>query len=84
MNLEASGFDAREVEQVFDEVRQVVGRLADQRDLPFLLVGERTVDAFEQQSGQRGVRNSWLMFDRKRDFISSARRWWSARSSSSA
>ena len=31
-----------------------------------------------------GVRNSWLMFDRKRDFISSARRRWSARSSSSA
>ena len=31
-----------------------------------------------------GVRNSWLMFERKRDFISSARRRWSARSSSSA
>ena len=32
----------------------------------------------------RGVRNSWLMLERKRDFISSARRRWSARSSSSA
>ena len=31
-----------------------------------------------------GVRNSWLMFERKRDFISSARRRWSAFSSSSA
>ena len=31
-----------------------------------------------------GVRNSWLMFERKRDLSSSARRRWSAFSSSSA
>ena len=82
--------DLGQVEQVVDQLGQVLGGLADEADLLLLLRRERRRRC--GRAGARdsarielsGVRNSWLMFERKRDFISSARRRWSAFSSSSA
>jgi hypothetical protein len=80
--------DLGQVQEVVHELRQVLGRLAHEPDLLLLLGREVAVRAvlrsFEIARIEfRGVRNSWLMLERKRDFISSARRRCSAFSSSS-
>ena len=82
--------DLGEVEQVVHQLGQVLGRLADEADLRLLLGGQVAVACGRAGGAESariefsGVRNSWLMFERKRDFSSSARRRWSAFSSSSA
>ena len=85
-----AGLDLGEVEQVVDQLGQVLRRLADELDLLLLLgaSARRRCRVSSSRDSARiefsGVRNSWLMLDRKRVFSSSARRRWSARSSSSA
>ena len=78
-----------QIEQIVDQLGEILRRFADEPDLLALLVAELAVGAVQQQRDSArielsGVRNSWLMLERKRVFISSARRRCSARSSSSA
>jgi hypothetical protein len=68
-----------EIEEVIDELGEGMGSLPDERHLLGLLRGEgpsirssRRWDSAVMELS--GVRNSWLMFDRKRDLSSSARR----------
>ena len=89
-DLDLAGLDLGEVEQVVDELGQ--------RRRPRLrmnatwrscsAVSSPSVRSSSMRASARiefsGVRNSWLMFERKRDLSSSARRRWSAFSSSSA
>ena len=82
-------FDFRQVEQVVDQLGQAFRGFADELNLLFLLGRQiAVVRASSRRESARiefsGVRNSWLMLERNFDFSSSARRRWSARSSSSA
>ena len=45
-------FDPREVEKIVDETEQALAGGVDEADLPFLFVGERAVDAAEEELGQ--------------------------------
>ena len=72
--------DLGEVEQVVHQLAERVGRLADEGHLPLLLGGEVAVGALRAAGAPSawieftGVRNSWLMLERKRVLSSSARR----------
>ena len=48
-----AGLDLGQVEQVVDQLRQVLGRLADEVDLLLLLGRQVAVDAVQQDAGQR-------------------------------
>ena len=78
-----AGFHLREVEQVVHQVRQLFGRLADETELRLRLAVARRGRPSSSRSHRpmiefTGVRNSCVMFERKRDLRSSARRRWSA------
>ena len=73
-----AGLDLRQVQQVVDQRREALGRLADEADF-LLLLGRQLAAAAVQEEADMlrivfsGERNSWLMFDRKRDFRSEIR-----------
>ena len=85
-----AGLDLREIEQVVDQLGSSLGGLVGCNatcSCCSVVSGPSAWSSSSRDSARiefSGVRNSWLMLDRKRDFSSSARRRWSARSSSSA
>ena len=68
-----AGLDLGEIEQVVHQLREVSRRLADVTDLLLLFRGRSPSIAIAAACAESariefsGVRNSWLMFDRKRD-----------------
>ena len=85
-----SGFHFRQVEQVVHEFQQILRGPADVSTCCSCSDRESPSDRSQQQAAKApdiefsGERNSWLMLERNFDFNSSARRRWSAFSSSSA